>query len=57
MEAFERIQDNYDCVMLQEELKSMLVENQLLKELVEENQNKFRLIETKREEVINKLQQ
>jgi hypothetical protein len=43
--------------MLQEELKSMLVENQLLKELVEENQNKFRLIETKREEVINKLQQ
>lgn len=35
----------------------MLVENQLLKELVEENQNKFRLIETKREEVINKLQQ
>jgi hypothetical protein len=41
--------------MLQEELKSMLVENQLLKELVEENQNKFRLIETKREEVMKKL--
>lgn len=33
----------------------MLVENQLLKELVEENQNKFRLIETKREEVMKKL--
>lgn len=33
----------------------MLIENQLLKELVEENQNKFRLIETKREEVILKM--
>ena len=49
------MQKNYDVVTLQEELKNMIVENQLLKELVEENQDKFRQIELKREEIIQKL--
>jgi hypothetical protein len=35
----------------------MLIENQLLKEMNEDNQEKFRQIETKREEVIVKLQE
>jgi hypothetical protein len=34
----------------------MLIENQLLKEQIEENQNKFRLIEQTRTELIENLQ-
>lgn len=37
VEEFQGIQNKYNVLMLQEELKSMLVENQLLKELNESN--------------------
>ena len=53
---FVRVQKNYDAVMLQEELKQMLVENTLLKEKITELQERFRKIEDSRETYINKLQ-
>ena len=40
---------------LQEELKQMIIENSLLKEKVFESQERFRRIEEKREEFIQKL--
>ena len=42
VKEFTKIQKNYDVLMLQEELKQMLIENQLLKEKIEELQDKFR---------------
>ena len=53
---FTRVQKNYDAVMLQEELKQMLVENTLLKEKIFEMQERFRKVEESRGTYINKLQ-
>ena len=50
------MQKNYDAVMLQEELKQMLVENTLLKEKIAELQDRFKKVEDSRETYINKLQ-
>ena len=53
---FVRVQKNYDAVMLQEELKQMLVENSLLKDKIAELQERFKKVEDSRETYINRLQ-
>ena len=56
VEEFVRIQSNYDAVMLQEELKAMIIEITLLKEKISEQQERFKKVDVSRETYITKLQ-
>ena len=55
VDEFERVQQQYDMLTLQEELKQMIIENSLLKEKVYDMQDRFKRIEDKRETFIKEL--
>ena len=56
VEEFVRVQSNYDAVMLQEELKAMIIEITLLKEKISEQQERFKKVDVSRETYITRLQ-
>ena len=57
VDEFDRVQQQYDLLTIQEELKQMIIENKLLKEKVYDMQDRFKIIEGKRETFIGELEQ